>query len=1113
MKNANPSARSGRLRRLSLVTVPTLLALLALVIAWHGQSLAAPTADCNDGNFSGTYETEDQTLSGDIYVTGDVLVRNDVTVTLEAGSNVTMCGAHRIRVEGGGNLRAIGTEAAPITFDADDPAVPWDAIQFLGEANHSVLRHVILNHGGGDDPAALKGSVEFINLAANPRPSPTLDHVTVNNSGAYGLYLQVASGDATPPSISNATINNSAAAAVLANAQALGGFGSGNTYTGNAPDTIQIIAGGASRLYRSQIWRNQGVPFEMLGAATVAAPSGADPFPTLTIEAGTTFLMHPDARLNIGTSSGRGASLLAEGTAEAPITFTRLDGASAPWDKLRLSLEPEAQARLQHVQLSFGGSGGPAMIEQIGDGQLTLDHVTASQSQSAGLQAQGAVSIDNSTFELNETGLEFWFNADAVVRNSVIRNNVAAGLLSLDTGADFNRACVDAIGNYWGSPDGPADGHDQADACGNPRTNNGAGDAVSGGVLYEPWLPGDGPLLDRGTIRPAEFYVIADGADSTQVTITLRDAQGNPLAGKQVQLNATVGTVFQPTQPTDAAGMTTAVISSTTVGFAYLSAYNLTDDAPVSGLGGITFWQGAGDAGGLISAGGAPFASPQLIVNGQPFQTGFPVGMSVPMQNSNPYPLDVQVVYGVSGLGLGARFEPVYTATTTLQPGETWDAQGVWQPLTSGHRCIQATIIPGHAPQASFQPFSDNTTTRQQNTNQNPCDPDTLDPGKALPKSPRGGLITVARTFYKLYNLSKKANECLKAGLGPGPLGSLDIENERDYEEVVAPPDLTPPPIAAAGDLTAEQAAALNDLAQTSAELLSLNLAMGATAQRLNWAAQAAGIAGASTAGPQPGALQANNDLFYLDLQYQAYRDFANQYAGKLDLFADQIDALLDVIDGVHDAYYLAEDFQATRDELDATGFTVEEVDFYQQTGLSDELIGETEKNLVDSFDRQASESITLGAALTDIQASSRTLASRLRAENPAPTSSQPPGAGPHRPQTSTVFVPPQTFTLDVGHPYSGTETVDLVVRPVNLPLGWTYQLDRQSVTVGEGQTVEVSLTLYPGDGLLEGDLVQLTVEGYVNDELIGGVLTEYLTPHLTPRISYDLYLPALLRH
>jgi hypothetical protein len=1088
---------TGRIRYQFLALIP-LLGMIALIFAWHGRSLAAITADCTNGNFSGTYQDEDVTLSGDLYVTSNVTVRNNVTVTLEAGTNVTMCGAYRLRVEGGGNLVAVGTQALPITFEANDPDVHWDAIQFLGEANHSVLRHVVLNLGGGSDPSAAKGSVEFLNLAANPLPSPTLDHVTINDSGAYGLYLQVNSDDATPPSITNVTVNNSANAAVLANAQALGGFGSGNTYTSNMPNTIQVIAGGASRLFRSQTWRNQGVPTEMLGQATVASAAGGDPFPTLTVEPGVTFLMHPNAELNIGTSLGRGASLVAEGTAGAPITFTRLNESSAPWRRLHLQLYPEAQAHLQHVAFSYGGSVGPAMIEQLGEGTLILDHVTASQSLSAGLHARGSVSVNDSAFEFNQTGLEFWFTADAVVRNSAIRNNVEGGLHSLDSGANFNRNCIDAIGNFWGSPSGPADSHDQADACGNARTNTGAGDSVSGGVLYEPWLPGDGPLLDRGTIQPDQFYVIADGVDSTAVIIRLRDAQGNPLSGKQVQLNSTVGTVAQPAQPTDANGVTTAVISSTTPGFAYLSASNLTDGTPIAGLGGVTFWQGAGDAGGLISASGSPFASPQLIISGKPFQVGNPVGMRVPMQNSNPYPLDVQVIYGVSNLGIGAGFTPVYTATATLQPGERWDAQGVWLPTSTGHRCIQATIIPGDAPEALMQPLFHNTMTRQQNTNQDPCNPNTLDPGKVLPDTPRGGLITVARTFYRLYHLAKKSNECIQQTLGGSSLASLNIENERDYEVIVTPPVYTPPPISAGGDLTPEQANALNNLAQFTTHLLSLNQAIGATAQRLNWAAQA-------------------GEMHYVDLQYLAYRDFANQYAAKLDLLANQIDALLAVLDGADEAYYLAEDFQTTRDKLATAGFDAVERSYYQQAGLPEGLISQLEQDLVASFDSQAPQSIGFGAALAGIQADSRTLANRLRAQYPAPTIGQQQGlqiAGQQGSlQTATVFVPPQVFSFEVGHPFAGQQTVDLVVRPVSLPLGWTYALNQQNVTVNEGETVDVTLTLYPGNELLEGDLVQVTVEGYLNGELIGGVLMEYLTPHLTPRsLFHDIYLPVVMR-
>ena len=702
-------------RTLVTVLLVAVLALAPLSAPWSVQAAAAaPAASCSSGNFSGIYQTEDVSLSGDLYVTGHVTIRNGITLTLEAGTHVIFCGAYQISTATGGSLAAIGTAAEPVTFAADNPASPWTRILLEGQTNHSILQHVIISDGGGDDADANIGSVH-IDVGITPLPSPILDHVTINDSGAYGLYVKVNADDTTPPSITHVAINNSASGAVLATAQALGGFGSGNTYSGNTPNTIQVIHGGASRLYHSQIWQPQAVPYELLGQATVAAASAGDPFPTLTIQPGATFLMDPDAELRIGTSLGRGASLLAEGTEAEPITFTHYDSASGPWNQLYIEHYPGTQMRLAYVDLSYGGSGGVAMLQQSGSGSLRLDHVTVRQSKSAGLRGQGSVSIHDSLFEFNLTGMEFYQTAQVVIRNSVIANNLDVGVRSLDSGGNYLQHCIDAAGNYWGSPDGPDDSFNQADGCGQASTNAGSGDSVTGAVLYAPWLPGEDPLQDRSRIQPDPFYVIADGVDAAQVVITLRDAQGNPLAGKQVQLNTTLGTVDQPAQPTDASGMTTAAIKSSAAGFAYLSAQNLTDGMPLAGTGGVRFWQGAGDGSGLIDPSGAPFAAPELMITGAPFQVGFPVGLSMPMQNSNAFPVDVTVVYGVSHLGVGVPFAPVYTTTATLQPGESWDAQGVWLPLTTGHHCIQA-LVTSDAASALAAPQFGGLLTRQKNT-------------------------------------------------------------------------------------------------------------------------------------------------------------------------------------------------------------------------------------------------------------------------------------------------------------------------------------------------------------------------------------------------------------
>jgi len=1075
-------------------TVTILTAMLWFVVATIN---VAHAADCSSGDFLSIYETSDATLSGDLFMTSDVLIRNNVTLTIAAGSNVTLCGEYRIQVTGGADLVARGTAAQPITFSADDPATNWDSIFFANQGENSILQYVTLNDGGGNDPSVDNAAILVINNSGTTSlPSPAIDNVTINDSGAHGLSIRMLNNDPTPPSITNVSINNSARAAILADAEALGGLGNGNSYTNNQPNVIQIRGGGGSYLKYSQYWRNPGVPIEVMGDFSVAAES-ADPPAVLTIDPGLTFLMYPRADILIGSSFVRRGSLVINGTATEPVTFTRLNDASAPWGYLRAELYADTAVSLDYVDFSYGGDGintVPGTIYQTGSGAVSLDYVTVRNGLSAGFSGRGGqATINNSSFELNDSGLEFFPGFSAIMRNSTIANNVTAGISTTDNG---NNTCIDAIGNYWGANSGPADVDAGSDACGNGRNNGGSGSSVSNGVLYEPWQAGSGALQDRGRIVADTFYVIADGVDATQVEITLRDAQGNPLPGRQVQLRATVGTVQQPTATTDQNGQVMAAVTSTTPGYAYLTAYNVTDDTPVAGIGGVTFWQGNGDAGGLISAGGVPYAAPDLVVTGKPFQAGSPVGMSIPMRNSNTYPVDVTVEYAVSGLNVGTRFTPVYTTTTqTLQPGESWDAAGVWLPARSGHLCILAniTVDDGQLVQTTQ---TRTTTSLQQNTNQNPCNPDALDPSQAIPSTPSrgfGALFKIARTFYNLYNLVKKATQCLDESL---QVASFGADGTRDYQVVITPPVYSPPLITADAEITQPQADILNQLAESTTTLLSLNQAIGTTSLRMNWASQAATTSG----GMSRDNGQADGSLSYLDLQYQAYRNFANQYADKLDEFADEIGALLAITADADTTYYVPEDFQTTRDGIASTGFDTETRTFYQQTGLSAGLISELEADLVADYDRSPFEIISWSWALSNIQTNARAIAGRLR-NTYSPQGSSIRVANSDS-GANSVVVRPIPFTFDVGHPFSTTRDVELFARPVNLPLDWTYELSSSSFTLDADEVASATLTLYPGREMLEGDLVQVAVEGYVNGELVGGIVMEYNTPKTTAAVA-----------
>lgn len=48
------------------------------------------------------------------------------------------------------------------------------------------------------------------------------------------------------------------------------------------------------------------------------------------------------------------------------------------------------------------------------------------------------------------------------------------------------RYCTNAVGNYWGAANGPADTENQ-NGCDRAATNSGSGNAVSDNVLYRPW--------------------------------------------------------------------------------------------------------------------------------------------------------------------------------------------------------------------------------------------------------------------------------------------------------------------------------------------------------------------------------------------------------------------------------------------------------------------------------------------------------------------------------------------------------------------------------------------------------------------------------------------------
>jgi len=96
-------------------------------LGYYADSAANPVWRAEDGPF---------------YVTGDLTVPSDSTLTIRPGTTVFFEDGASLVLEG--RLIAEGTAEAPIRFAPAPGASSWDGLQFVGNMNDNVIRHAIL---------------------------------------------------------------------------------------------------------------------------------------------------------------------------------------------------------------------------------------------------------------------------------------------------------------------------------------------------------------------------------------------------------------------------------------------------------------------------------------------------------------------------------------------------------------------------------------------------------------------------------------------------------------------------------------------------------------------------------------------------------------------------------------------------------------------------------------------------------------------------------------------------------------------------------------------------------------------------------------------------------
>ena len=1080
-----------KLNRFFYLLIP-LLCFGGMLLAWQTPAAADPAqSSCSNPDTTGATLEVDTIWEDDIYIGRDLTVRNNSTLTITPGTRVIFCDNYALIIGGLFNparIMALGTAEEPIIFEPA-PGVPaWDKLYF-GDTlfEISVLQHVEFRNGGGEENVADAATIEISTRhAVVTQTSPIIDNVSIIDSVGYGLNISIDSvDDPTPAAISNLSISGSGKSPILTNGSGVSALLGPLTLTDNVTQTIEV---NGFSMYYDQQWRDHGVPYELDETIRMRNEDPFQPFSTWRIDPGVTLLLGPAVNLTIDPD-GRVEWI---GTEDDPIIIKQLDESGDPWGELFLGASEPGPNKLTYVELINGGglpdSPVSGAIDHPFGGTLELDNVTISGSQAAGLyHSKGTVSVNQSRFEGNEVGIEFW-SGTAVVRNTAFINNGEHGILNQNP-RDY---CVDAGGNYWGSATGPADATTVGGQCNDEGlTNAGSGDTASDGILYFPWLTESdtGVVSDHSTLSVGDkLWVVANGVDMAPIELTLRDENGDPVAGKEIEFRSTRGTFSNTSGTTNGAGQLLTNLTSTEIGNVEITAFNVTDNVPVAARLSIYFWQGGDDTGGLVDQSGSPYASPEMIVEGEPYEAGKPVIFKLPMRNTQPNPLQIDVTYTIQGFGIASGGEVVSSPSTVLQPDESWDAIGGYTPADTGHRCVIYDVAYTDASGQRVVTQSSFGGRKNLKNPDNPCDD--LDANKLVPGKP-GGLGAVIKHFANTIDQTNKVSKCLD--------NQLTFRQRSLYQESYESPTVlqtfTPPTYDGSGGESQTAIDAVNALTQTAAEIAALNIAIAEARTKANDAAQA--DAWESSAA-----------------RLEQVRGFEADRVETLNRYVTEIDALLSELDAATlDTVFSSDDYVNYLAQLKSTGFDADTVAFHKATGLSD-------------ADIEAMLAETIAALETSAGQSSETLRSLLvgiRADVQAEALGQAKflnvglaGGGRSASQdepSNLIGWGEMVETFEVGNPTMVTDTVKLIVRTGDMPPQWSYALDRDELELGPGEVTTVTLTVDTGLlPVLADETIYFGVEGFIDEEFIGGVMFENRIPVNPNAEPSPIYLPYITR-
>jgi hypothetical protein len=779
-----------------------------------------------------------------------------------------------------------------------------------------------------------------------------------------------------------------------------------------------------------------------------------------------------------------GGDFKAIGMPTAPITLTGQTKTPGSWNGLVLySGQVPATAQLEYVTLEYGGRQTSGANIAIDGGQLMARFSRIRNSQ--------------------KDGVRIGSHASATLLNDQIVGNALYGVRNTQPAR-----WMLATNNWWGDPSGPTT---DVATC-----SPGHGEKVTTGVLFRPVLTdtnvthpfplSEAPIL---SITPRRWFAPADGTARIYFDLSLKDANGAPLAGRTVRLSTTLGGATDG-GVTDIDGKTLAYIVSANTGDADVTAAldaSSGCEGALSPTTRVTFTPPVNIT-DLFPNSQAPYFDGNIDVFPLPLVVGVPATVQVRLTNPLSTPITVEATLGFVQSSIGLAFGPIKDFSGQVIPASSSVLLStLWTPTVSGHYCFQVTysitaVGPARADSPQI-PLANNRKQRNisvsqgglgspnekptlKNT-QNALDAMNFFIDKALDTDPFS--IPLSLLQYQIGMEMSFAQDISNALWGDPP--------SQDYKSTTIPPRLVIVPSTPPNDETPMEAQALNALANALADVLYPGQGATLSIDRAGGASQAADLNWAS--------IQANAAIYY-----------KQQMGAALGTAADKLDALYNLLisEGKPDTPLTVDQVKAYQADLQANGFSQTEINNFHTAGFNDVQIENLRQQLLASDPNQVA-----GSPRDKLQA----LSASFRAASDAilhPHVFAPPivigGSGklPTQATGNTLAqVYQSTVTIQVGNPGASQATIDLRVRPIDLPPNWSVAVFPSQVVLGAGEQTSVTVQVTASSPFPQGSQPSVAVEGYVGTTLLGGVVVQVSVPRY---VLFDgklrVYLPLTER-